>query len=413
MTVAWCNELAVLRCDTLRRSRRILYVRQVVHVSRQSGQPASRTSRDRRQPRPGSARPVQARQEQPELKSGVTRMFATAIQGLAPIVSRELSELPGIAVKDSGFDGRSDLIIFEAARGARDAVLGIGSAEDVFVEVGRTLRSEGDKPGWIAGRIWRPERVQRALSVWAEEVRPLSGSMTYRVIARVLQEHSFMRTELRRQFSDAIERDRPRWRFADPAQIEVWISEYVPGRFIAGLRLSDVRMRQHQGRATEREGALRPTVAAAMVGLAGSPDGVLLDPCCGSGTILGEALSAGWEVRGSDTDPEAIRIARQNVPGARIEAGDARKLEIADGSVAACVSNLPFGRQFTVEGDMSSWLRSVLGEMARVTQPGGKLVLLSPEIARPVVPAQLRSRDRFHIRLLGTRTTIWAYDRTG
>ena len=284
----------------------------------------------------------------------------------------------------------------------------MGLTEDVFVEVGRTLRSEGDRPAWIAGRIWRSERVQQALSVWAEEVRPLSGAMTFRVIARVLQALSFMRTELRRQLTDAIKRDRPKWRIGDPAQIEVWISEYLPGRFVAGLRLSDVKMRQHEGRLVEREGALRPTVASAMVRLAGDGAELLLDPCCGSGTILGEALAARWDARGLDIDPEAVRIARQNVPNADVQVGDARKLEFADASVGACVSNLPFGQQYSVQGDMGSWLRSVLGEMARVTRAGGKVILLAPDVPRSVVPGQLRMRERFPIRLLGTKTTIWA-----
>ena len=67
--------------------------------------------------------------------------------------------------------------------------------------------------------------------------------------------------------------------------------EYQPGKIVAGLRVSDLRMRQHEGRDIERSGALRPTVAAAMVHLAGKPDGILLDPC-GSGTILAEATGS-------------------------------------------------------------------------------------------------------------------------
>jgi len=340
-------------------------------------------------------------------------MFATSFPGLAPIVSRELARLPGVRVHGSGFDGRSDVILFEAARNSLTAVLDLGLTEDVFVEVGRTLRSEGDKAGWISGRIWRPERVQRALSIWAEEVRPLSGSMTFRVIVRVLQERSFLRTELRRQLTETIERDRPKWRGGDPAQIEVWISEYVPGRFVAGLRLSDVRMRQHDGRLVERAGALRPTVANAMVRLAGEPRGVLLDPCCGSGTVLGEALTAGWKVKGLDIDPDAVHVAQQNVRDAEVSHGDARQIDLPDASVGACVSNLPFGQQYSVQGDMTAWLRAVVGEMARVTLSGGRVVILAPDVPRSAVPKELRPRDRYQIRLLGAKTSIWVYDRIG
>ena len=340
-------------------------------------------------------------------------MFATSIPGLAPIVSRELARLPGVRVHDSGFDGRSDVILFEAARNSRTAALDLGLTEDVFVEVGRTLRSEGDKAGWISGRIWRPERVQRALSIWAEEVRPLSGSMTFRVIVRVLEERSFLRTELRRQLTETIKRDRPKWRGGDPAQIEVWISEYVPGRFVAGLRLSDVRMRQHDGRLVEREGALRPTVANAMVRLAGEPRGVLLDPCCGSGTVLGEALTVGWKVKGQDIDPHAVHVAQQNVRGAEVSHGDARQIDLPDASVGACVSNLPFGQQYSVQGDMTAWLCAVVGEMARVTLSGGRVVILAPDVPRSAVPKELHPRDRYQIRLLGAKTSIWVYDRIG
>jgi tRNA G10 N-methylase Trm11 len=334
------------------------------------------------------------------------------VPGLGQLVSRELGRVPGIVVRDSGFDGRSDVVLFETARESRSAVVDLGLAEDVFVEVGRTLRAEGDRSGWIAGRLWRPERVQRALSVWAEEVRPLARTMTFRVIARVLQERSFLRTDLRRQLTRAIQLDRPRWRVEDPAQIEVWVSEYAQGRFVAGLRLSDERMRQHDGRVVERAGALRPTVARAMVLCAGEPGGMALDPCCGSGTILRELLAAGWAARGLDIDPDAVEAARRNAPDAEVRVGDARSLELADQSVGACVSNLPFGQQYSVQGDMHPWLRSVLGEMARVTRPGGRVILLVPQLPRAVVPGSLRQRDRFRIRLLGTATTVWVFDRT-
>lgn len=338
-------------------------------------------------------------------------MFATCMPGLSRLVSRELAGLPGITVTDTGFDGRADFVLFEADRGRRHAALSLRTTDDVFVEVGRTLRSDGDNARWISGRIWRPERVQRALSVWAEEVRPLASSMTFRVIARVLHERSFLRTELRNQMSQVIRSDKPKWKIDDPSQMEVWISEYQPGRLVAGLRLTDIRMRQHDGREVERQGALRPTAAAAMVALAGEPSGLLLDPCCGSGTILAEALAKGWKAEGTDIDPSAVDIAQKNAPAASAHLGDARKLDREESSVSACVSNLPFGQQFTIQGDMADWLRAVLGEMARVTMPGGWVVLLAPTIPRNVVPAALTMRDKYPLQLLGTKTTIWTFER--
>ena len=274
-------------------------------------------------------------------------MVALAVPGLGGLVRSELRSLDGVTVGQYGNDSRADLVLFERASDAR--VDDIRTAEDLLVEIGRGRRSDGDNPRWIAGRIWKGDRARRAIG------SRVDGRATFRVIVRVLQERSFRRTALREAFTDLIQRDCPRWSFADPAEIEIWVLEYRPGAFVAGVRVSDVRMRQHGGRDSERRGALRPTVAAAMVGLAGKARGGLLDPCCGSGTILEEATSAGWRAAGSDTDPAAVRATVRNahVP---VALADARRLPVADGAVAACVSNLPFGQQYEVEGDPTVWL---------------------------------------------------------
>jgi 23S rRNA G2445 N2-methylase RlmL len=207
-----------------------------------------------------------------------------------------------------------------------------------------------------------------------------------------------------------VRRDCPRWRVADPAEIELWVLEYRPGSFVAGVRVSDVSMRQHGGREAERRGALRPTVAAAMVRLAGKSRGALLDPCCGSGTILGEAAARDWQARGSDIDPVALRVARRNARAPLVLA-DARELPVRDGSAGACVTNLPFGRQYEVEGDPAVWLGRVLAEMTRVTRPKGRVVVLTPSVPKATLPNALREVRRAPLVLLGTRTTIWSYER--
>jgi len=327
------------------------------------------------------------------------------------MLGRQLDAIAGIETAGVGFDGRADLVFFAADRAARADALRSRLAEDVFAEIGRADRAGGTGPGRVASMVWRPEAVQRALSVWADEVQPLAGSMTFRVVARVLSETQFLRTDLRQAMTGTIARDRPRWRLADPARLEVWVSEWHDGQYVAGLRLSGAGMRQHGGRAAERQGALRPTVAAAMVELAGPPGGLLVDPCCGSGTILAEALAAGWSAEGTDIDPEAVAVASRNAAGARVQLGDARELMLPDDFAGACVSNLPFGRQFDVPGTWRDWVAAVLAEMSRVTHSDGAVVLLAPELPESAVPGSLRLRAKLPIRLLGTAATIWAFRR--
>lgn len=353
------------------------------------------------------------------------------VPGLARLASQELEVTLGATVTSVGFDGRADLLMLQAGPAHRADVLAARTVEDVFVQVGATSRAEGDVADQIAGRLLHPAQVERALSAWAALARPLASAMRYRVIVRVLQERSFLRTELRRAFHQVIGRQRPKWRVSDPAALEIWVCEHAPGQLVCGLRVSTAAMRQHGGRAAERPGALRPTVAAAMVGQAGVPGSALLDACCGSGTVLKEARAAGWcSLVGVDIDPGAVAVARRNVVGAAVTVGDARRLPLAAGSVDACVSNLPFGRQHRVQGDPAAWRAFVLSELARVTRVGGRIVLLAPRLrvaersgrstlARPGrsaggfapdLPDALALAGAEDLRLLGARTCLWTFD---
>ena len=305
-----------------------------------------------------------------------------------------------------GRDARADVCLFEVQADRVPELLRLRLAEDVFVEIGRTLRAEGDRPRWIANRIWKRGRVERALAFLRAVGRSDHSVTTFRVVARVQSERAFRRTDLRREFVATVERDRADWIPADPAAVEFWVIEYSPGRFVAGLRLSTAAMRQRAGRAIERHGALRPAAAAAMVRLAGAGE-TLLDPCCGSGTVLREAIEVGWTAYGCDIDPDAVATARRNASGAEIVRADVRSLPFADGAFDACVTNPPFGRQFEVEEPLGAWLEKAVGEMARVTDAAGSIVLLTPLLPLPSLPAGLDVHRRLAVDLLGMPTTIW------
>lgn len=70
--------------------------------------------------------------------------------------------------------------------------------------------------------------------------------------------------------------------------------------------------------ADPKSGMLPPKVARMAVNLAHSEvlrptSQVLLDPFCGMGTILGEAVLTGWDVIGSDQSEEVVEKARKNL----------------------------------------------------------------------------------------------------
>lgn len=338
----------------------------------------------------------------------MARLFLTIPPGLGRIAARVLGREHGVRVREHGNDGRADVLMVEAEGKAAAAVAEFDIAEEVCVEFGRTLRSEGDAAPWIAARLWRGERIDRALTAWSTLGGKNGPGLTFSAVVRVLRERPFRRTELRHEVARAVSSRQPNWRAADPARLEVWVSEYRPGRFVGGLRVPGPASPK---RPVERPGSLRPAVAAAMVRLAGKPDGVLLDPCCGSGAVLADAVGRGWDAHGVDVDPGAVAATRRNAPGAEAEVGDVRRLALVDGSVAACVSNLPFGERFQVSGPVDVWLGEALAEMARVVRAGGRVVVLAPEIPPVAVPTALGREEKHRMQLLGMPTTLWVFRR--
>jgi SAM-dependent methyltransferase len=327
------------------------------------------------------------------------------------MLQREIEHFLSAKVLSTGFDGRSDVIVFSLSSSTVERALDLRLAEDVFIELGRARRQDPDRAGWLAGRLWKEGRARVGLDAWTRITHHGLTRTGYRVVVRVLDERMFKRTELRRHLTHCVARNRSAWAVRDPAPLELWALEYRRGTFVMGARLSDARMRKHAGRAVERIGALRPTLAAAMVLLAGEEPGALLDPCCGSGTILMEATGRGWTAFGGDIDSHAIAVARANTRSRRFYVSDTRRLPLESEAVAACVSNLPFGRRYQLPDDERRWLSNALGELARVTKAGGRVVVLHPSLPINGLTALLRLRDKTGLRLLGVPTAIWVFDR--
>lgn len=285
-------------------------------------------------------------------------------------------------------DGRSDVVGFEM----RGNPPSLATAEDVFVEIDRMQRHTS--PDGLASALVDPSRLERALSVYSSAVRPLRARASFRAIVHILSERDFKRTEMREALTRRVASLRPRWRPADPAEMELWCLETSNG-WQLGIRLGKT---DRTKRVEERHGALRPSVAAAMVRLAGHT-GSMVDPMCGTGTIILEARAAGWRTAGSDIDPSAIAIARANDAGRTVVA-DVLTAPFRGGSFDAVISNLPFGKQFEQKMPVDDAVRA----MTRLVSADGCLVLLT---ARDVDISEANAERRIDVEVLGQPATLW------
>ena len=117
-----------------------------------------------------------------------------------------------------------------------------------------------------------------------------------------------------------------------------------------------------------------------LVRLAGvGPGGRALDVCCGTGDVTLRLAKAGAETIGLDFSEAMLAVARQRLAAhqgggaaapleVRFVAGDALQLPFPDSHFDAVT--VAYGLR-----NLSSWAAG-LSEMARVTRPGGRLVVL-------------------------------------
>jgi ubiquinone/menaquinone biosynthesis C-methylase UbiE len=97
------------------------------------------------------------------------------------------------------------------------------------------------------------------------------------------------------------------------------------------------------------------------------PVGRAVDAGCGTGRHAARLAERGWDVVGVDATHEMLEVARTKTPAARFEQGDLLDLPLADDAVdlalcALALTHVPH-------------LASGYAELARVTRPGGTIVV--------------------------------------
>jgi predicted RNA methylase len=147
-------------------------------------------------------------------------------------------------------------------------------------------------------------------------------------------------------------------------------------------------------------GALRPTVAAALVRLAVDLGGhqAVYDPFCGSGTIVGEAALRGLPGYASDRSPDAVRLTRDRLIRGGLDPDEARHRVFVRDACAGpdprvdarlLVTNPPWGKQVSVR-DRGALFDALARLAAHTLRSGGAAVVLTTH------EEQLMARLRRH-----------------
>ncbi len=331
-----------------------------------------------------------------------------------------------------------------ACAAAPAGLLALRAVDDVYVRVARLRGLDHTRAS--LGRLTRKlgeVDFDPALALIAQ-VRTLPEYPMYRVTASHLGRRNYSRYDIEGAVEQALTLRLP-WRFvlnaADEPMPDLDLRVLLEDDWaLLGLRLGAAPLHRRDYKVAERPGALKPPVAYCLALLAGcAPGQVLLDPACGAGTILAEALALvpGGTVIGGDTDVDALMLAQMNLaalgaPAPIIEAtttrapdaetagswlyqGDARAIPLAAGAIDTLVCNLPWGRQAPAGHDIAALYCDILREAARVLRPGGRAVLLTDRHAelRAALAAAtgLQPAAELPISLFGSHPAIYLAER--
>lgn len=313
------------------------------------------------------------------------------------------------------FDRRDSLILFEADD-ARPA-LRCGTLEDVFALILDAATPAGrSAPAKLAAQL----DATRFAAALAERhaLRPKRAARTFRVITRVAGRHPFERLDVERRFGAAVQRLLPRWHVAErDAVLEVWV-HVLGDRTIAGLRLSGDEFSGRRYKRAHLPASLKPTLARTLALLsAPRPDDIVVDICCGAGTVLRERADAGPAhlIAGGDIAADAVSAARENCGrSAHLARWDATRLPLRDGSVDAVIVNPPYGRQHGAMPGLPALYRRLAREIARVLREHGRAVILTgePDVLSSALPGTLHLGARHRFLLRGLPVTAYAIGRS-
>lgn len=353
----------------------------------------------------------------------VPACYATVLSGLEAVAADEITRDLGGEVKKAD----KGVVVFRVPD-IGPGLLRLRTVEDVFLFAWGTDSLTYKAEDLKSIRNWTAKEAdwQHLLGLH-HAIRPKpKGKPTYRLVTQMGGTHGYRRVDAQKALAQGLAGVFPAsWRPAEEnAAVEVWLT--IRGATaVCGLRLSDKMMRHRAYKVEHQPASLRPTMAAAMVRLAGAgPGEIVLDPMCGAGTILAEqielskARKAGRvETWGGDRDMNMLRAAASNlhrVGPALLAHWDATRLPLGTASVDRVVSNPPFGKQLSSPDEIGPLYRAAVKEYNRVLRPGGRVVLLVSEadaLRAAIKPVGWQPNRQLRVEVLGQPAVIGVWQK--
>ena len=296
------------------------------------------------------------------------RFLLTTDPGIEAIVAEELAELrPDAAVQLDPF--RSGGIVLVDLQPPAAELLELGTVHHV-------LELRHDRP------VATLDDVRAAAQ--EAELPELERAASFRVTTERRGRHDFSTIDVQRAAGAVLhERHRTPVELEQP-ELEIRVDLHGD-RVAIGLRRTSRPLDARIRRSEPLRSALKPTLAAALVRLAGAHrgSGRLIDPMCGAGTIALEArrMNPQLEVLAADWDSETVAVARRSAAEhgieLTVEAADSRTLgERHPGGFDYIVTNPPFGVRQARHTSMTRLYAALLASFERALGPTGTLALI-------------------------------------
>lgn len=334
-----------------------------------------------------------------------TTLLLTTNMGLEPVVAAELCERAeragqALTYLDKAPFGSGGYVLFETAATLEQSLAlarAMRSVHHVLVPLYAfsLAHAVNDQLGVIRATLA------------TLEVPELATARSFRVTARRNGEHNFRSVDVQRAAGAALQAKYGTAVDLEDFDVEIRV-DVQHERCLLGVMNTRQSLSRRLDHLARPRAALKPHVAYALLRFADletAPE-TLLDPFCGSGTLLWEARAL-WpdaRLRGSDWAADTIAMARTNARAHAV--GDAVELFQADArnlgpvlpshSVDLVVTNPPFGVQHGSGMDFRRFFRQLLVQLHGVLAPGGRAVILA--YRRSAFTSALHEVEGFAIR---------------